>query len=130
MLDTTSAVINTFFMKIRNFEIFELHSEYCRVFSNPKRLMILALLNKREMSVGEIAECIGVPLATVSQHLSVLRTKHVVEARKEGQTVFYRPTDPRLMDACTLIRTVLLDGMKKRGEIALEINADGIIMDE
>ena len=70
------------------------------------------------MSVGEIAECIGIPLASVSQHLGALRSKHVVKARKQGQMVFYQPTDPRLIEACRLIRTILLDGMKERGEIA------------
>lgn len=117
-------------MKIRNYEIFKLHAEYCRTLANPKRLMMLALLNRREMSVGQIAEAIGVPLATASQHLSVLRNKHVVEARKEGQTVYYQPADPRLLEACSMIRTVLLDGMKSRGEIALEIEADGILVDD
>ena len=114
-------------MKIRNFEIFKLHSDYCRTLGNPRRLMILALLNQRELSVGEIADGIGVPLATASQHLSLLRSKHIVEARKEGQTVYYRPTDPRLMEACRMIRTVLLDGMKARGEIAQEVDADDLI---
>jgi DNA-binding transcriptional ArsR family regulator len=94
--------------------------------ANPKRLMILALLSKKEMSVGEIANSIGIALATVSQHLTALRNKNIVVARKEGQTVYYSVTDPRLMDACILIRSVLLDGMKRRGEIAKEIEVDPV----
>ena len=42
-------------------DIFELHADLCKTLSNPKRLMILALLAKKEMSVGEIAEVIAVP---------------------------------------------------------------------
>ncbi len=114
-------------VKIRNFEIFKLHADYCRVLANPKRLMILALLAKRELSVSEIAASIDTPLPTVSQHLSLLRSKNVVETRKDGQNVYYRPSDPRLMDACELIRTVLLDGMKRRGEIATETGAEDLI---
>jgi len=115
-------------MKIQNYEIFELHAQFCRVLANPKRLMILALLHFGEMSVGDIADSIGVPLATVSQHLSVLRNRHVVDSRKDGQTVFYHISDDRLMDACTIIRTVLLDGMKRRGEIAVELNVEDIVV--
>ena len=114
-------------MKIRNFEIFKLHAEYCRSLANPKRLMILALLKDGERSVSELAEGISTPLATVSQHLALLRNRNVVESRKEGQTVYYHVVDPRLQEACILIRTVLLDGMKKRGEIAQEIDPNGII---
>jgi ArsR family transcriptional regulator len=117
-------------MKIRNYDIFKLHAEYCRTFANPKRLMILALLTRRELSVGEIADSIGVSMATASQHLSLLRSKHIVDSRRDGQTVYYRPTDPRLMEACRMIRTVLLDGMKLRGEIAQEIDPDDLVVDD
>lgn len=101
-----------------------MHADFCRVLSNSKRLMILDCLKKGEMSVGELAESIGAPLSTVSQHLSVLRDKHIVESRKDGQTVYYRPTDLRLMGACDVIRTVLIDGLKKRGEFARKIDID------
>lgn len=117
-------------MRIRNLEIFELQASFCQTLSNPKRLMIVALLSMKEMSVGELAENIDTALATVSQHLTVLRNKHIVESRKEGQTVYYRLTDTRLMEACILIRTVLLDLMKKRGEIAKEIEIDPIGISE
>ena len=113
-------------MKVRNQELFRLHADFCKMLSNPKRLMILAVLSQGEMSVGEIADSIGTALPTVSQHLTVLRSKYVVAARKEGQTVYYRATDPRLMDASVLIRSVLLDGMKRRGEIAREIEVDPV----
>ena len=95
--------------------------------ANPKRLMIMACLERREMNVGELAEAIGSPLSTVSQHLSVLKNKNLVASRKEGQTVFYSPTDTRIMDACRTIRTVLIDGLKRRGEIAHGIDPSGVI---
>jgi len=92
--------------------------------------MILACLDLKEMSVGEIADCLDTTLSTISQHLSVLRGKHLVESRKEGQTVFYRPTDNRIMGACKIIRTVLIDGMIKRGEIAHEIDPEKVFTDD
>ena len=116
-------------MEIRNRELFQIHSEYCRVLANPTRLMILACLDKREMNVGELSAAVGSPLSTVSQHLNILKNKHLVKSRKEGQTVYYSHTDTRIMVACRLIRTVLIDGMKKRGEIAQEINPDEVIID-
>lgn len=114
-------------MKIRNNAIFELHAEYCRVLANSKRLAIMACLDIRELSVSEIAEAIDASLSTVSRHLSVLKGKHLVISRKEGTTVFYRPADTRIIEACQLIRTVLIDTMKARGEIAQGINPDEII---
>ena len=108
-------------MKIRNYELFRIHAEYCKTLANSKRLMIMTLLNQREMSVGELATCMGVPLTTVSQQLRVLKNKNIVKYRKEGQVIYYRSVDPRLMEACTLIRTVLLDSMKHRGLLASKL---------
>jgi ArsR family transcriptional regulator len=102
--------------------IFELHADLCQTLSNPKRLMILALLAKKEMNVGEIAEVIAVPLSNVSQHLSLLKAQSLVRTRKDGQTVNYSLSDRRIIEACTLIRSVLLDKMKERGQVAQEID--------
>lgn len=107
--------------------IFELHADFCKTLSHPTRLMILALLAKKEMSVGEIAEVIGVPLSNISQHLSVLKAQTLVTTRKDGQTVHYSLTDRRIVQACTLIRSVLLDSMKKRGLVAQETDPRYVI---
>jgi len=103
-------------------DIFEMHADFCKTLSHAKRLMILALLSKGEMSVGEISEVIEVPLSNVSQHLSVLKSQNLVRTRKDGQTVHYSLADRRIIEACTLIRSVLLDLMKERGMVAQEID--------
>lgn len=116
-------------MRIQNPEVFSLHSELCKVLANPKRLMILSLLEMREMSVGEIVDVLHMRLANVSQHLRVLRMNNIVHTRKEGQTVHYSLTDRRIMKACKLIRSVLLDDLKRRGMIAQEIQPENIIVE-
>lgn len=99
-------------------DIFELHANFCRCLSNPIRLIILEVLSKGEKSVGEMAEVSGVTLANISQHLTVLRNHNIVKRRKSGQTVYYSIIDARIIDACNLIRSVLLDTMKRQGKIA------------
>ncbi|MCD6248985.1 MAG: winged helix-turn-helix transcriptional regulator [candidate division Zixibacteria bacterium] len=117
-------------MKIVNTEIFQIHSEVCKTLANPTRLMILALLAKKEMSVGEIVDVIGVHLANISQHLGTLRSKNIVKARREGHLVFYSLVDRRLIEACNLIRLAILEDMKKRGKLAEDFDASNIVIDE
>jgi len=117
-------------MKLGNKKIFHLHAEFCKTLANPKRLMIIALLSKKEMSVGEIAEVTEISLSTISQHLRVLREQYIVTTRKEGQTVYCQLSDNRLMDACVTIRTVLLENMRQRGALADEIDPNGVVMDD
>ena len=118
------------YMKVRNKEIFEIHAAYCRILASPIRLSILACLKIREMSVSELAEAHEAPMSTISRHLAILRSKNLVETRHEGTRVFYRPSDPRIVEACSLIRTVLIDGMKKRGELVMELKAEELIVDD
>ncbi len=117
-------------VKIVNREIFNLHADFCKTLSNPKRLMILAMLGTGELTVGEMAKAIGVPLANISQHLTVLKSKNIVKPRKDGQTVYYTLVDPRLIEACDLIRSILLDGMKRRGLAANDIDSKEVVARE
>ena len=99
-------------------DIFELHADFCKIIASPKRLMIVELLANKEMSVSEIAQALEVPHSNVSQHLRVMRSRHIVATRKDGQTVYYRLTHKRLPKVCAEIRSMLLDGMEMRGKKA------------
>lgn len=68
-------------------------SELMKALSHETRLMILCLLNEREMSVSEIEEIVGVPQATVSQQLARLRLDRFVATRREGRMIYYRIAD-------------------------------------
>jgi ArsR family transcriptional regulator, arsenate/arsenite/antimonite-responsive transcriptional repressor len=69
-----------------------LDAQLFKALSDPTRLRLLACLAKcgRQCSVGEVAECCSVDLSVVSRHLSALERAGVLEATKEGRTVFYR----------------------------------------
>ena len=116
-------------MNLQSKEIYDLHADFCKNMANPWRLMIINLLAQGEASVGQLAEQLGVPLANVSQHLAVLRSKHIVAFRKDGQTAYYRLIDQRMNDACNLIRQILLDSLRRSGEIAGEISMEELAPD-
>ena len=114
-------------MLSENPDVFQLHAEFCQVLANRKRLMILSLLAKKEMSVGEIVDALGSRLSNISQHMQVLRNHNMVNRRKEAQTVYYSLADPRLIDACHLIREILLDDLKRRGVISSEVGVENLV---
>jgi ArsR family transcriptional regulator len=116
-------------MRVRAPEVFESHAEFCRAVANPKRIMILAGLARREASVGEIAALAGITIANASQHLRILRTKNIVLSRKEGQTVYYRLADQRLALGCSQVRAVLFEEMRKRGLVPEGVRAEELIED-
>jgi DNA-binding transcriptional ArsR family regulator len=60
-----------------------------KAMANPTRLMVLCQIAEGEKSVGELAEAVGQSQSGLSQHLTVLRLKHLVVARRSGQTIYY-----------------------------------------
>ena len=80
--------------------IAEEQANYCSVFGNPKRVLILWALAEGEMSVGAIAEAVGTSLQNVSQHLGLMKSYKILSSRREGQTIYYAIDKDTLAEHC------------------------------
>jgi ArsR family transcriptional regulator len=100
-------------------EITILQAEVLKTLASPRRLEILHRLAEGPCEVGRLAEDIGASQPNVSQHLAVMRASGIVEAERDGREVRYRLTDPDVMVACTLMRTVLQRRLSRLGRLSL-----------
>lgn len=98
-------------------QIFELHALVCKTLANPKRLEILYALKEGELSAGELVKRLGITKANVSQHLALLRHARVVTARREGVNIFYKISNPKIIQACGLMREVLMEQLTEGGKL-------------
>ena len=96
----------------------ELHADVCKIFSHAKRLEIINALKKKELSAGELIEKTGLAKANLSQHMSVLKAKGVVSTRREGVNSYYRIANPKIIQACNLMREVLMEQLQEKGQLA------------
>ena len=76
-----------------------------RALADPKRLCVLECLARGEQSVGDLSGQVGCQVPNMSQHLAVLRSAGLVSSRRDGSTVYYRLSDPRVLEAYQLIQT-------------------------
>ena len=60
---------------------------------------------------------VGIEQANASQHLAVLRSKHIVETRKEGNQIFYRLRNPVVGDMLEMMRKYFFDHMNEAMEM-------------
>lgn len=63
--------------------------EVFRMLADPTRVRLLWALADGELSVNELAESVGKPAPSVSQHLAKLRMARLVSTRRSGTTIFY-----------------------------------------
>lgn len=75
-----------------------------KAMANECRLLVLChLAESGELSVGELAERVGLSQSPLSQHLAKLRDEGLVATRKEAQNVFYRVSDPKAEQLLVLL---------------------------
>jgi ArsR family transcriptional regulator, virulence genes transcriptional regulator len=76
---------------------------FCSIFANPKRILILWSLAEEEKAVTAIARSIDASLQSTSQHLSLMKAAGIVQARRDGQTIYYRIADDSPRNRCGLL---------------------------
>jgi ArsR family transcriptional regulator len=74
--------------------------------ADPKRLCVLEVLATGERSVGQLSRDASCQIPNMSQHLAVLRQAGLVVTRRDGNTVLYRLSDPRVLEAYKLIQSL------------------------
>jgi ArsR family transcriptional regulator, zinc-responsive transcriptional repressor len=78
--------------------------EVFRMLADPTRVRVLWTLVDRELSVNDLAERIGKPAPSVSQHLAKLRMARLVRTRRAGTTIFYSLENEH-------VRRLVIDGV-------------------
>lgn len=95
-------------------ELYKIHSEVCKVFSNPARLELLDLFRGKRMSVSELTKRTGLSQANVSQHLSIMKSKGIVSYKREGKSIYYAISNPKIVRAFDLMRKALVENLARR----------------
>lgn len=98
-------------------ELYQIHAEICKVFSNPTRLEILNLLRDKEMSVSELIEKTSLSQANISQHLSIMKSKEIIMSNRKGKNIYYRLTNPKIIKAFDIIKEILTEKLKKNNSL-------------
>ena len=84
-------------------EVFDAVAAYFSVLSDRTRLKIMHAICQEERSVNQIVEEVGATQTNISRHLSLMHRGGVVTRRKEGSQVFYRITDPAMVELCRTV---------------------------
>lgn len=99
--------------------LYEMQAEICKTLTNPKRIEILNTLKTDEKTVTELVVALGASKANVSQHLAVMRHKGILSTRREGVNIYYRVSNPKVIDACTLMKEVLFEQHSARKKLVV-----------
>jgi DNA-binding transcriptional ArsR family regulator len=90
-------------------EKLEIAASMLRAMAHPMRIAIVDLLtNNKRLTVTEIYERLNIEQASASHHLNILKSKGLLESKREGKMIFYSLKHNRLteiiecLDRCTI----------------------------
>lgn len=103
-----------------SFEATELHAAICSALADTRRILILYALSEKNLNVTELAHEIGMSQPAASRHLKILRAQGLVAYARRGASVEYSLSDPRLIEALDLLRSVLRRRLAYRASLVEE----------
>ncbi|MDH3974876.1 MAG: metalloregulator ArsR/SmtB family transcription factor [Deltaproteobacteria bacterium] len=102
-------------------DIYELQANICQTLANAKRLEIIGILCDKEFTVGEVAEKMGIRTANLSQHLSIMKAKGILNSRRDGVHIYYSISNPKVVQACTLMKEVMAELLQAQGNLSKKV---------
>ena len=87
-------------------ENIESAAHFLKVMSHPARLRILCALREGEQTVQNLEYYTGIRQTTLSQHLSLLKTRGVLASRRESTYSLYRFSNEKITGLFDLIKEV------------------------
>jgi DNA-binding transcriptional ArsR family regulator len=91
-------------------------AECLRVLAHPDRLRIVDQLIRRQLTVGDLAETIGLAPAVTSGHLRLLQRCGLLRPERKGRTVTYVVAEPCLKKIMSCITERFIGPKKKTNE--------------
>lgn len=105
-------------------ELRRFKAEIFQALAHPTRIAIVEALRNGEKSAGQLIEELQLEQANASQHFSVLRSKHVVVGRKEGNQVFYSLRDPVLNEVLDILKGYFCSQLSQTMSMLKEIRQE------
>jgi DNA-binding transcriptional ArsR family regulator len=81
-------------------DLVELIARRFRVIGEPARIRLLDHLRDGEQSVNALADRVNAGQQNVSKHLNVLADAGILAKRRDGNRVYYRIVDDRVLGLC------------------------------
>jgi DNA-binding transcriptional ArsR family regulator len=101
-------------------DFYNLHADVCKTISNPNRQAILDMMRSGEITVTELVNKTGISQANLSQHLAILRSKGVVNTRRDGNNIYYSISNMKIIQAYDLISEVLQESFQSKHDTVAE----------
>jgi ArsR family transcriptional regulator len=97
--------------------IYQVKADFFKTLGHPARIRVLEVLREGEKSVGDLIPQVGLEPSHLSQQLGIMRRAGLVQSRKDGSSVIYSVTDPRLFDLLAVAKQILTSSLTETRDL-------------
>lgn len=101
--------------------IYQVKAEFFKTLGHPARIRILEVLRDGERAVSELIPEVGIEPSHLSQQLAVLRRANLVRSRKDGASVLYTVSEPRVFDLLETAKAILTTSLTETKDLLEEL---------
>lgn len=101
--------------------IYQVKAEFFKTLGHPARIRILEVLRDGERPVNELIPEVGIEPSHLSQQLAVLRRANLVRSRKDGSSVLYSVSEPRVFQLLEVAKAILTSSLTETRELLEEL---------
>lgn len=104
--------------------IYQVKAEFFKTLGHPARIRILEVLRDGEQAVSELIPAIEIEASHLSQQLGVMRRAGLIQARKEGSSVYYSVTNPAIFKLLEVAKTIITSSLAESQLLLEEMEAE------
>ena len=68
---------------------FEIEAKLLKAIADPVRMQILEMISCHEMHATDVLRLLSISQSTLSHHMKILTEQEIVNAKKEGTSIYY-----------------------------------------
>lgn len=104
--------------------LYRLKADFFKLLGHPVRVRVIELLHDGERTVGDLQQELGLDSSGTSQHLGALRRQGILATRRDGTSVYYRVSDPRIFQLLAVAKQILGAQLEATSALLAELNDD------
>lgn len=102
--------------------IYEVKAQFFKTLGHPARIRVLEILAGGPRSVSELQPDVGIEASHLSQQLSVLRKAGIVAAERQGSSMIYAVTDPKIFDLLNVAKEIIITDLSGAEDLLAELD--------
>jgi DNA-binding transcriptional ArsR family regulator len=103
--------------------IYEVKAQFFKTLGHPARIRVIEILAGGPRSVSDLQPDVGIEASHLSQQLSVLRKAGIVQAERDGSSMIYSVSDPKIFELLSVAKEIIITSLSGAEDMLADLDS-------